>query len=245
MNPASASLLQTWGFWNGRLDEIAIFNRALTAAQVRQLSVGSWLAGRSLVTITPMSIYDCSSQLPGREADRTMDGSGLDGTGQHTDYPNGTMWETDAATTGTPNAPLPAYITFDLGANYDLASTHVWNYNEMFANYAGYYYARGCKDVTISVASTATNPKFRSLGSFVFAEATHLDTYAGETYNLSGASNVRLVRFEITSVYPDVHFPQAAGLSEVRFEGTPVPAPTSGPVAPNVAGTPGSEPTTP
>jgi hypothetical protein len=29
------------GFWNGRLDELAIFNHALTAEQVRQLYVGS------------------------------------------------------------------------------------------------------------------------------------------------------------------------------------------------------------
>ena len=30
-----------WGFWDGRLDEIAIFNHALSAEQIRQLCVGS------------------------------------------------------------------------------------------------------------------------------------------------------------------------------------------------------------
>ena len=188
-------------------------------------------------------VEQVSSQYDGggkyRMADYTVDATGITAAnGQCSNSPNGTMWLTDAATTGTPNAPLPAYITFDLGANYDLTSTRVWNYNEAFASYlnggTGGYYCEGSQDVTISVSHVAnptpadwTAVSYTYLGNPTtqFAEATFLSSYTGDTYALSGADDVRLVKFDITTNYPGAYFPQAVGLAEVRLQGTPTPAP--------------------
>ena len=161
------------GSWDGQLDEIAVFNRALTVDQVRQLYVGSAsVAGgfpkRSASVITPTAIFACSSELvtPGHSDNygykrftiHTIDGSGL-WDAAHNNFPD-TSW----LTAGKETAPLPAFITFDLGANYDLINTHVWNYNEME------HTSRGAKDVTISVANSLHGP-FTPLGTFRFEEA--------------------------------------------------------------------------
>ncbi len=177
--------------------------------------------------ITGVTIEDYSSQLVDnfdRQALHTVDGSGLTG-GYHGNAPDPTMWLTHG-TYRAPNDPLPAQITFDLEAVYDLDRFHVWNYNEV----GGTFTNRGADDVTISVASAAGGP-FTSLGNFNFAKADGTSAYAGETIDLSAyaaADNARLVRFDITSNHNgDADF---AGLSEVQFSGDFVaePPPPSG-----------------
>jgi hypothetical protein len=177
--------------------------------------------------ITPTAIAGVSSELTDyfdRAAIYTINGYGLTGS-THSSDPTGTMWMTTGTLTGVTQDPLPAYITFDLGAahNYNLTAAHIWNYNE-----AGQT-AGGANDVTISVASSLSG-SFTSLGSFVFNQASGLSTYAGDTYTLS-ANNVRLVRFDITSSFATAITPGAnadlVGLSEVRFEGSPVPEPST------------------
>ena len=72
----------------------------------------------------------------------TIDGSGLSGglgslpTGSavpatwptHDVASDSSSWLTDGAAQ-TDGALSAAYITFDLGANYNLTGMHVWNYN--------------------------------------------------------------------------------------------------------------------
>src|SRR5664280_2129133 len=83
------------------------------------------------IPYSEMSIYDVSSQLDtiGRSAVHTIDNSGMTGGGA-SDAVAGVNWESHGVGMGYgADDPLPASITFDLGANYNLASTHVWNYN--------------------------------------------------------------------------------------------------------------------
>ena len=76
----------------------------------------------------------------------------------------------------------------------------------------------------ILLADTDISPVFVSLGNFNLAVAPGAAGYTGETVPLV-ASNVRLVQFNILSSHGgDNGF---AGLSEVRFDGTPVPEPGS------------------
>ena len=56
-------------------------------------------------------------------------------------------------------------ITFDLGADYNLASAHVWNHN------AETYQYRGIKDVVISVASAAAPTTWTAAYTGQLAEA--------------------------------------------------------------------------
>jgi hypothetical protein len=158
-----------------------------------------------------------------------IDGSGFnEATGTHTNAPDaggggvnpGSMWLTNGVF-AAPNDPLPAFVVFDLGANYDLSFLKVWNYNETrLAPLTG----RGANSVDISVSASAAGP-FTSLGNFTFTQATGSETTDfGQTINLaafSAADNTRLIRFDILSNFGgDNSF---AGLSEVRFNGAAVP----------------------
>ena len=116
-------------------------------------------------TITPVAA-SASSSFSNRTPDKTIDGSGLS-AGLH-DNNASNMWLTDI------NLPSnDPWITYDLGANYDLGSLHVWNYNEYSpAN-------RGIQDVEILTADTHVTP--------------HLD-FPGNVHARSGARRRRLRR---------------------------------------------------
>ena len=164
-----------------------------------------------ITPVTPVTI-----QIPGFSSElsapydrsplHVRDDSGLT-NGLHGTVPDGNMWLTKG-TFQAPYDPLPAEITFDLGNTVDLSSIHVWNYNE-----SGGFPSRGCKDVTISVASTAGGT-FTPVGNFVFAQAPGAPNYAGERI-LFSRTGVRQVKFTITSNWGDTN--QFAGLSEVKF----------------------------
>ena len=185
-------------------------------------------------TITGVTIEDVSSQLDGtsgqpqfnRVAENTINGSGFEpnGAGTHSNA-NGNdndMWLTTGTFT-TPNDPLPAHITYDLEGNYDLSSFTVWNYNENSAT------GRGANGVTVSVASSVGGSFTALAGITTFEEAPGDATTAfGETFDLTAlaaADNVRLLRIDIATNHGgDNSF---AGLSEIRFDGTVVPEPSS------------------
>lgn len=183
--------------------------------------------------ITGVTINSVSSELGPPSFDRAaihlLDGIGFtEATGFHTNAPDGggggtnpgSMWLTNGVF-AAPNDPLPAFVTFDLGANFDLNSFKVWNYNETrLAALTG----RGANSVNISV-SASTGGAFTSLGNFTFTQATGSEsTDFGQIINLAAfaaADNTRLIRFDILSNHGgDNSF---AGLSEVRFDGVAVP----------------------
>lgn len=190
--------------------------------------------------ITGVSIDSVSSELIvdgsfDRGAANILGVNGFDElTGFHTNVPDSgggagpspaAMWLTRGVFSA-PNDPLPAAVTLNLGANYDLNSFKVWNYNESFA--APSLVLRGANSVDISVASSIGG-SFTSLGNFTFAVAPGTtDADFGQVIDLSAfpaADNTLLVRFDIlTNHGGDNEF---AGLSKVRFDGTVVPEPAS------------------
>ncbi|MDB6175854.1 MAG: exported protein of unknown function [Chthoniobacteraceae bacterium] len=169
--------------------------------------------------VTGVTVAGFSSELTSggftRGAVNTVNGSGLN-AGQHGTTPEGAMW----LSTGTflaPNDPLPAVITYDLGAAVHLTSLHVWNYNETNLS------SRGAKQVEVLVSPTPGGP-FTSAGTFTFIKASAAATEPGQHLEID-QPNVRQVRFNIVSNYGDAN--QLTGLSEIRFfkEGLP-PDPT-------------------
>jgi len=186
------------------------------------------------VQIAGVTIADVSSELGGPSFDRAavhlIDGSGLDPvTGFHTNAPDaggggtnpGSMWLTNGVF-AQPNDPLPAHVTFNLAANYDLESIRVWNYNETrLAPLTG----RGANRVEISVADSEGGA-FTLLGGFSFNQATGSEVADfSQTIDLSSyaaADNARLVRFDILSNHGGDN--EFAGLSEVQFNAVPEPA---------------------
>lgn len=175
-------------------------------------------AAPSEIELSGVSVAGVSSELLGtftRGAANTVNGSGLT-AGQHGIVPDGSMWLSNG-TFAAPNDPLPAEITWDLGANVDLSSLHVWNYNEVNLP------SRGSRTVQILTASTAGGA-FTSRGTWTLYQASGHATEPGQHIDLSVAS-VRQVKFNITAAQSgtDNAF---TGLSEVKFykEGTPGPA---------------------
>jgi hypothetical protein len=141
-------------------------------------------------------------------------------------------------------AVTPQYVTFDLGASYDLTKLHVWNYNgtEVWFAYRGNdlpgggwveLMSAGMKNVSIQTSPSVSSPiwtdHFVTLG-----RGLGLPTYAGADIALS-ADNVRAVRILASSTYADSNYwnggvPygsyfQMTGLGKVRFEGTAVATP--------------------
>ena len=122
-----------------------------------------------------------------------------------------------------------AYITYDLGANYNLTGMHVWNYNNDYLAYD-----RGSDHVIVSVTSVANpGPGDWTTVSYTyggnpatqFVQASGVGSYTGETYGLT-YSNVRMVKFDITDTFSGAT-PGYVGLAEVRFIGSATPEPST------------------
>jgi hypothetical protein len=157
----------------------------------------------------PATVAGFSSELSpfSRVAANVVNGSGLV-NGQHGTTPAGTMWLSNGTFT-TPNDPLPAEITFDLGATVDLAGFQVWNYNEAASNLM----TRGANQVVVQTASTAGGP-FTTAATLNFRRALGVVSEPGERFDLN-VTSVRQVKFVINSSHGgDNNF---AGLSEVKF----------------------------
>lgn len=195
-------------------------------------------AAPAKAAITGVSINSVSSELVGpfdRTAVHMIDGSGFDeGTGFHINAPDaggglppgspGTMWLSNGVF-AAPNDPLPTFVVFDLGGNYNMDSIRVWNYNETrLAALTG----RGSNSVDISVSSSVGG-LFTSLGNFTFNQATGSETtdfsQIVDIAALGAADNTRLIRFDILSNHGGDN--EFAGLSEVRFNGNAVPEPAA------------------
>lgn len=174
--------------------------------------------------VTPVSATASSSFAIPPSA--LIDGSGLNGVGpipgqRHNNNENG-MW---IAGIGSQAQNESLEFTFDL--NYNLSSAIIWQYNGV-NGFGSPTPERGIDAFDILVSPDLVTP-FVSLGSFNLNIATDPLDPAGEPAQikaLTGASSVRRVRFDINSAHggPTQEF---VGLSEVRFEGTALPPPTT------------------
>ena len=179
--------------------------------------------------VTGTSVAAFSSELGSgytRFAARTVDGSGLV-NGQHGTTPDGAMWLSHG-TFGSGTDPLPAEITFDLGAVVDLAGFQVWNYNEAVSGLM----TRGSNQVVVQTSPTVGGT-FTTAATLSFRKATGATSEPGEHFDLA-TTTVRQVKFVINSSHGgDNNF---AGLSEVKFfkQGLP-PAPAPQPLKESIA----------
>jgi hypothetical protein len=156
------------------------------------------------ITIAARSSEATGSGL-GRAAVNTINGSGLT-NGRHGTTATNTMWLTNG-TVLSPQDPLPAQITFDLGSTQNLTQLKVWNYNEAGAT------NRGARAVEILVAATAGGT-FTSVGTFNFTQASGATTEAG--FDIPFVQNgVRQVQLNITTNWGAAS--NYVGLAEVKF----------------------------
>ena len=167
--------------------------------------------------ITGVTIENFSSQLPGtvqtccnRHAEYMLTDSGLNinGPGTMTTAPDPSfMWLSDQ----NPNI-ASQFVTFDLGAIYDLDGSRVWNYNEVNILTRGVY--------QMIVRVSADNVTYRSLGTYTLDKAPDpASAYRDFSQYLPfKVSDVRYVQFDVRSSWGDTNY---VGLSKVRFYSAP------------------------
>ena len=191
-------------------------------------SLLSLLAVQVRADVVTPTVESFSSEFAA--AANTVNGSGLSGVGpvetQLHDNNENNMWQTFDAV-NPPFDSIGETITYDLGAIYDISDAIIWQYNGL----NGFGLPEDDRAVEDLGVAVGTDPlSLTSIGTITVAPP--LDQTAGgfnepaQTLALSGADGVRYIQFTIESVQGGVG-DGFAGLSEVRFEGTLVPEPTS------------------
>ena len=125
-----------------------------------------------------------------------INGSGLTGGVHDGDYEH--KWMTNQTTTG--------WLVFDLGSDYNLTGTDIWNYNGGCCGEG-----RSTKDLRISTSLDGL--AYTTLGDYVLGGTSASDFTAQQ---IAFSSLARYVRFDLLSNYDDDAF---VGLSEVQFQG--------------------------
>jgi len=174
--------------------------------------------------ITPI-IADVSSENPvgiDRDADHTVDGSGMSGPGMpgdtHGNVSDSYMW-TSEGNLGSPEDYDP-YITYELGEIRDVTVMRIWNYNT-----AGFKFI-GPNEVDVYTGTNGTDFTFAQTVNFAEAPGTVGYTGLDIAVNYIG---VRYIKFDImtnhdgavfdgTGAVPGADGRSLTGLSEVRFE---------------------------
>lgn len=187
--------------------------------------------------IQGVTVAEVSSELIafGRAASYSVNGNGMRGLGSigstHGTGEDGVVW----TTSGNIIAPndLDPQVTYDLGAVYQVAKIREWGYNDPTVNGFLGTAARIFGPNLVEVFTSIDNVTFSSAGTVNFALAPGTAGYTGNEIPVILPA-ARYIRFDIKSNHDGALFdgtganPGVAdgrgltGLSEVRFEGTPV-----------------------
>jgi len=205
-------------YW--RVDKIS----APPDSKVFKGSVWSFTAEPYAYPIT--GVTDAASSAyttAGQTAAKTIDGSGLSASGEHSNLP-ADQWLTAMTD------KLPAWIRYDFDQVYVIQQMKVWNSNQTTEPFVGF----GAKSVLIECSLDGTT--WTPLNTVEFAQADGSSTYGGFVVDM-GAVQAKSVRLTIQSNWSPIGV-QATGLSEVRFYYVPVkarlPQPASGATGVNV-----------
>jgi len=178
-----------------------------------------------------------------RDEDNLVNGSGVGLIGgkivSTTTQPNGNNWNTLTEF---------ADITFDLGAIYNIDFIHIWNFNDGFGN--SDFGPESFKLLVSSVGTNAQNADFSGVSIVPTLSITHAPSsigYTGANYRFNSKSETDIPSELGTDELYDLSFLAVqgrfvrladldgavkpfggrAGLSEVRFYGTPIPLPAA------------------
>jgi hypothetical protein len=158
-----------------------------------------------------------SSSSVNMEPEKTVDGSGLNDSDQHsTDSMD--MWLSNFA------GPQPTWIQYEFDRAYKVYEMWVWNSNQTVEAFVGF----GAKDVTIEYSEDGA--AWTALGDVELARATGTADYTYNTTVDFGGALAKYVRINVHSNWGGIT--NQYGLSEVRFFHIPVyarePNPASG-----------------
>lgn len=214
---------------NGRIDDVALFNHALSASEISTIMGGNLSAYRQGQLVSGVNAT-ASSELVGapfnRAAQFAANGAGfVPATGTHTVTPDGAMWlnRGSSGAFGTPDTN--PFITFDLGMKRDITEVQIWNYNEFLTGRADLL-ARGVNRATFQVSDDGIN--FVDIFTTNITQApgvANLDFH--DTFQVNAVGRyLRLAN--LTNHGGDNGF---VGLSEVRIFAIPIPEPATASLA--------------
>lgn len=205
------------------------------------IAIAAALAATSLATqaavISGVTVHAFSSQITAapRVAASTASGNGLSGAGglatdthsANTDH----MWLTAGSITaggfGNGATDYDPSITFNLGALSNLSTLRIWNFNE-----AGFT-KHGAREILVTAGATAG--ALSQMMTITLNQGGGTGTEPAQDF-AAAFTNVQFVKLTINTNWDGDNFvtdtfsgsaEQFAGVSEVRFEGAPVPEPGS------------------
>ena len=141
--------------------------------------------------------------------EKTVDGSGLDANGLHSDQ------QTDMWMTGL-TGPQPSWIRYEFDKVYKLHEMWIWNYNQNIEPLVGF----GLKDVTVEYSPNGSDWTVLN-GVPEFAQGPGVPDYAHNTTVSFGGATVKYVKITASDNWGSL---TQYGLSEVRFFRIPVSA---------------------
>jgi len=193
--------LETTYYW--RVDEV----NSPPDSTLFKGDVWSFTTEPVALLVTGVSASASSQDDPNRGAIRTIDGSGLNAAGEHSDQMDD-MW------LNAMDEASGAQITYDLGQAYTLNTMRVWNHNSQTEAFLGY----GIKEALVEISSDGET--WTELMTVEIPQAPGNATYTGAAIALNEAV-AQYVRIKPLSNYSLLGLTQV-GLSEVQFHYVPV-----------------------
>lgn len=133
------------------------------------------------------------------------------------------MWQGDTSTWSPDPDNAHVYLTFDLGAAYNVSQLYLWSFN-----HEGPYQEQQKSVKNFTLESSVDGSTFTTVAGF-FVELAYVGSTADmavQTYALTGVTNVRYLKMDITSSWYlggcTLTQYRVVGLGEVAFEGTKV-----------------------
>ncbi len=159
-------------------------------------------------TVTGVKVTASSFNDPNSKPEKTIDGSGLNASGQHSVEPKD-MWLSS-------NTDAQPWIQYEFAGAEKLDQMVIWNCNDA----AEVVFGLGVKDVTVEYAAEPN--AWKVLGDYVIAQAPGTADYAGDAPVDFGGAVAKYVKLTIKSNWGGL-MPMYS-LSEVRFSSLPMRA---------------------
>ena len=201
---------------------VAAGSYTLTAKAYDNTNAATTSSGNNItVNCTPIivkpTVESKSSEFPGREAVKCVDGSGLS-TALNTGDVVPTTWPTHDGnftnmylTAGGP--PANEWIIFNLGSAYTISGFHLWNQAESLA--------RGIQTMTVEADLGGTWTAVTFTPAQIAQSSGANDP--GQTYTFSAAQTTQRIRFRNYTTWGDNTY---VGMAELRFIASPPPSAT-------------------
>ena len=169
--------------------------------------VFSVVVGQAIASSINVGSVTASSTYSGWDIDNIINGVGLSGSPPlHDEITKNNAWMSDSG-------DKTGWLIFDFASTYTVTSTDVWQYGHWNVNPRGVNVFQILSSINGTDYTFVTDATLQKVGT---------TPNAAESFSL--ATNARYIKFDIQSNWGDGLL---TGLSEVQFNGSPVPIPSA------------------